>query len=276
MTTIQTPARPPAAAVGALRVTVPRLISSEWLKFRSLRSTFFSLLAAFVVTIGLGALFCYGVASRWDRMGPSEHANFDPTQTSLAGIYLAQLAIGVLGVLMISGEYSTGMIRASMAAAPKRLPVLGAKAIVYAAVALVFSVVTAFIAFSVGQAILSTKDIQVSLSDPGVVRAVVGAALYLTVIGLLGIALGALLRSTSGAISTLFGVILVVPILASFLPSDWASHINKYLPSNAGQAILAVKMGENSLGPWTGFAVFCGYAAAALIAAGILLRRRDV
>jgi ABC-2 type transport system permease protein len=257
-------------------VTMPRLVSSEWVKIRSIRSTYYSLLSTAVLWIGLGALFCYGAIAQWDQTDAADRATFDPTRTSLAGVFLAQLAIGVLGVLAVSGEYSTGMIRASMAAAPKRLPVLWSKSIVYAATAFGVSLVTAFAAFGLGQAILSSKDIQASLSDPGVLRAVIGAALYLTVVGLLGIGLGALLRSTAGAISALFGLLLVVPILANFLPSGWGDTVTKYLTSNAGTAIMSVKPDADTLAPWTGFAVFCGYAAAAIIAAAVLLRKRDV
>jgi ABC-type transport system involved in multi-copper enzyme maturation permease subunit len=276
MTTVQRPAYAPATGIGPLRVTLPRLVSAEWIKLRSVRSTPFSLLAAAVIWVGLAALFCYGEVMNWDQMSAAERARFDPTRTSLAGIFLTQLAIGVLGALALSGEYSTGMIRASMAAAPKRLPVLWSKSIAYATVTFVASLVTALVAFAVGQAILSEKDIQASLSDPGVLRAVFGAALYLSAVGLLGMALAALLRGTAGAISALFGLLLVVPILANFLPTDWAEHINKYLPSNAGTAIMSVRMDNDTLAPWTGFAVFCGYAVASLAAAAMLLRKRDV
>jgi ABC-2 type transport system permease protein len=258
-------------------VTMPRLVSSEWVKIRSVRSTGYSLLAAVVLWIGLGTLFCYGALSEWDQESAAERASFDPTRTSLAGLYLAQLAVGVLGVLAITGEYSTGMIRASMAAAPKRLPVLWSKSIVYSLVVFVVSLVTAFVTFTVGQSILSSEDIQASLSDPGVLRAVIGAALYLTVIGLLSIGLGALLRSTAGAISTLFGLLLVLPILASFLPGDWGDQVEKYLPSSAGTAIMSARVDTAELlAPWTGFAVLCGYAVVTLAAAAVLLRKRDV
>lgn len=264
MTLVQIAIKP-----GTLRVTLPRLISAEWVKIRSVRSTPYSLLATVVLWVGLGALFCAGAVAESDQTS-------DPTRTSLAGVFLAQLAVGVLGVLAISGEYSTGMIRASMAAAPRRLGVLGSKSIVYAAVVLVVSLATSFTAFSIGQAILSSEDMQASLSDPGVPRAVVGAALYLTVVGVLGIALGTLLRSTAGAISTLFGLLLILPILANFLPSGWGDEVQKYLPGTAGTAVMVVRVDGGTLAPWTGFAVFCGYAAAAIIAAAVLLRKRDV
>jgi ABC-2 type transport system permease protein len=255
---------------------LPRLVAAEWIKIRSVRSTLLTLLTAAVVWVGLGALFCYGVLTEWDRQSAAERTTFDPTRTSLAGVFLAQLAVGVLGVLAMSGEFGTGMIHASMAAAPRRLPVLWAKSIVYAVVVLGVTLVTALAAFGIGQAVLSGKDIQASLSDPGVPRAVVGAALYLTAVGLLGVTLGALLRSTAGSISALVGLLLILPILASNLRGEWGDTVNKYLPSNAGTAIMSVRDDPEVLAPWAGFAVFVLYVAAAMAAAAILLRKRDV
>ena len=188
-------------------------------------------------------------------------------------MFLAQLAIGVLGVLLISGEYSTGMIRATLAAVPKRLPVLWAKAGVFSVVAAVLMIAASFAAFLGGQALLGSHG--TTLAGAGVTRAVVGAGLYLTVVGLLGIALGFIIRNTAGAIATLFGVLLVLPVLGEVLPSTWAKHITPYLPSNAGQAVMSVHQAPGDLAPWTGFAVFCCYAAAAIIAGAVLLRRRD-
>lgn len=260
----------------ALAVTLPRLVAAEWVKLRSVRSTPLTLLASLALMISLGVLVCSGVAIQWAEMDAAERASFDPTRTSLAGAYLAQLAVGALGVLAITGEYSTGTIRASMAAAPRRLPVLWAKTIAYAAATFVASLVTALVAFGFGQAVLSGKDIGASLGDPGVPRALVGAALYLTMVGLFGIGLGTVLRSTAGALSTLFAVLLVLPILASFLPADLASHVEKYLPSNAGMAIMSAREIPGTLAPWSGFALFCVYTAAVLVAGAYVLRRRDV
>jgi ABC-type transport system involved in multi-copper enzyme maturation permease subunit len=249
-------------AVEHHEVTQGRVLASEWIKLRSLRSTVYTLLAAIVMTIGLGMLFAGVMANRWAQLDPAELARFDPAGVSLRGVFLAQLAIGVLGVLLISGEYSTGMIRATLAAAPKRLPVLWAKAGLFAVVAAVLMIAASFAAFLGGQA-------------TGVARAVVGAGLYLTVVGLLGVGLGFIIRNTAGAIATLFGVLLVLPVLGEVLPSTWAKHITPYLPSNAGQAVMSVHQAPGELAPWTGFAVFCGYAAASIIAAAILLKRRD-
>lgn len=268
-----TPTRPPASS--HKKVTQARVLLSEWTKIRSLRSTIFSLLAAIVFIVGLAVLVPMVTVSHWPPRDPREALGFDPTTRTLSGIFLAQLAIGVLGVLLITGEYATGMIRATFAAVPARLPVLWAKAAVFAAVTLVLMVPTVLGAFLIGQSILTSKHLQTNLSNPGVLRAVIGAALFLTVVGLLGIGLGALLRNTAGGISTLFGLLFVLPIIVRFLPSSWSDPINKYLPSNAGEAITHVHPDPTLLAPWTGFGLFCGYAAVVLIAAAISLRRRD-
>jgi ABC-type transport system involved in multi-copper enzyme maturation permease subunit len=234
------------------------------------------LLAALAITIGLGVLISWGRASHWDQEGPIERLSFDPTLTSLSGIFLAQLAVGVLGVMIISGEYSTGMIRATIAAVPRRLPVLWAKVAVFAVVTFALMTVASATAFAGGQAMLSSKHISTTLSHPGVLTAVIGGGLYLTVVGVLGVALGAVLRSTAGGIAILVALLLVLPILVRFLPSTWREHIDRYLPSSAGQSIIQVVRDPSSLAPWTGFALFCGYALAALACAAVLLRRRDV
>lgn len=256
-------------------VTQARVLHSEWIKMRTLRSTFYTLLAGMVALIGFGVLFCAVTASRWPHMSARERGDFDPSLTSLRGFFLAQLAVGVLGVLMITGEYATGMIRASLAAVPRRLPVLWAKAGLYAAVTWVLMTAGALIAFLIGQALLSPRHIGTSLSDPGVVRVVLGAGLYLTVVGLLGVAIGALVRNTAGGIATVFGLLLVLPALAEALPSSWSDHVNQFLPSNAGQSLIALHREAHTLAPWTGFGVFCLYAVAALAGAAVLLKRRD-
>jgi ABC-type transport system involved in multi-copper enzyme maturation permease subunit len=265
-------ARPGAAVY---KVTQRRVIRSEWTKLRSLRSTLFAMVAAVAFVIGLGILISWANAAHWSKASPRDRLTFDPTNVSLSGLYLAQLAIGVLGVLMFSGEYGTGMIRATMSAVPKRLPVLWAKALVFCTVTFVLMTISSFVAFLGGQAMLSSQHIQTSLSHPAVLRAVVGGGLYLVIVALLGVALGALVRSTAGGIATLFGILLVLPLIVRFLPSSWADTISPYLPSSAGQAIFVVMRDPTTLAPWNGFLLFCGYAAVALAAAAVVLVRRD-
>jgi len=251
------------------------VIASEATKFRSVRSTWWTLLCTAAMMVGFGVLFCYAYVARFDRLDARERLLFDPTLHSLRGLFLAQLAVGVLGVLIVTNEYATGMIRNTFAAVPQRSAVLAAKLVVFSAAALVVTTVSSFAAFLVGQSILSQKHVQASLSDPGVLRAVIGAALYLVGIGVLGVGLGVLLRRTAGAIATLVGLILVLPILAQALPSPWNTDVAKLLPDGAGQAILQVHHTTDSLSPLIGFALFCGYLAVILTAAFITLARRD-
>jgi ABC-2 type transport system permease protein len=262
-------------SVATIRVTQARVMLSEWTKLRSLRSSVLSLLAAVVFILGFSALVPAVIAAHWPPHDPADALSFDPTAVSLAGVFLAQLAIGVLGVLVVTGEYASGMIRATFAAVPRRLPVLWAKAVVFGTTALVVSVPAVIVAFLIGQSILSSQQIDTSLGSTGVLRAVIGTALYLTVVGVFGLALGALIRNTAGAIATLFGALFVLPVIVHFLPSSWSDRISKYLPSDAGQAVTRVHHETNTLSPWVGLLVFALYAAVALIAAGVALRRRD-
>ncbi|HEY1488712.1 MAG TPA: ABC transporter permease [Micromonosporaceae bacterium] len=260
---------------GALAVTQPRVVQSEWIKLRSLRSTVYTLIAAVGMTVGLGILFCSVLVARWGDMSPADRAGLSPVDFSLRGSFLAQLAVGVLGVLLITGEYTTGMIRATISAVPRRLPVLWAKLGTFAVVGSVVLIAAAVVAFLSGQAILSSKGIGVSLFEHNVVRVVIGTGLYLTLVGLLGMVLGFIIRNTAGAITALFGIILILPVLGDVLPPDWAKHIVPYLPSVAGQGVMALHTDPGSLAPWTGFALFAGYVAVGVVGAALSLRRRD-
>jgi len=255
-------------------VTQLRVFRSEWTKLRSVRSTRWSLVAAVGFTIGIAALACAVVSHHWPHMSAQDRADFHPLDPNLAGVQLAQLALGVLGVLVITAEYSTGMIRASMTAVPHRLPVLWGKAVVYGIVTLALMVPSVLIAFVVGESIFSGRHINVAFTDPGVARAVIGAALYLTVIGLFGLGLGAIVRNTAGGIALFSGLMFVLPPLMNVLPTSWNNAASPYLPLSAGQAIMSTTSG-NHLSPWVGFALLCGYAAAALAIASVLLVRRD-
>jgi len=259
---------------GDQRVTQVRVIRSEWTKLRTLPSSAWSLLAAAVLIVGFGALYS-GVRVTRPPQDPAAIASFDPTAVSLSGLQLAQLAIGVLGALLITGEYATGMIRTSFAAVPHRLPVLWGKAIGYALAVLALSVPATFAAFLVGQSILSSEHLDTTLGQPGVARAVLGGALYLAAVGLLGLGLGALLRGTAAAVGALFGLLFAPQILVGFLPSTWSDHVYGYLPAPAGIAITNLRPDPTSLAPWTGFGVFCLYTAILLALAAWRLRRQD-
>jgi ABC-2 type transport system permease protein len=268
MATIEVP-------VGVLPVTQPRVARSEWTKLFSLRSTRFSLAATLLLVIGIGLLACIVFESRWAHLSVGDKHDFHPLSVSLAGINFAQLAIGVLGVLVITGEYSTGMIRSTLAAVPTRLPVLWAKAAVFAAVAFAISLPATVLVFLVGQAILSGEHINIALSHPGVERALIGAPLFLTAMGLFGLGLGAIIRSTAGGIAALAAIVFVLPPIVGLLPTSVANSIDPYLPSNAGGAVWTINPDPGTLAPWAGFGVFCAYVAISIAVAAVLLVRRD-
>lgn len=259
-----------------LRVTQARVLLSEWTKFRSLRSTVYTLLSAVVLAVGIGALFSAVTASQYHTFGAADRAAFSPVATSLDGTLFAQVAIGVLGVLLICGEYTTGMIRSSLTAVPKRLPVLWAKLGVFAGVVLAVTMVSSFVSFFLGQALLSGHHLDVSISSPGALRSVIGAGLYMTVAGMIGIALGTILRNTAAGISTFVAAFFVIPPLTGLLPASWSSHFVQYLPSNAGEAIYGgTRALANPLAPWTGLSVLCVYAAVLIGVAAWRLRSVD-
>jgi ABC-2 type transport system permease protein len=266
----RTPARP------VYRVTGRRVLSSEWAKLWSLRSTW--------ITLALGLLFlvAFGLiaASRYKSDVGSGHMDPDFAQStavslSLFGTNFAQLALGVLGVLVTAGEYSTGVIRSTLAAVPRRLPVLWSKALVYGLVALVVGTLGVFVAFLFGSEIVSGTPAAMGFSHAGVVRSLLGAGLYLGLVGVIGTALGALLRSVAGGISVLVASMMLVPGLVSLLPSSWQGDISPYLPSNAGQSMFALTHDSTALSPAVGLLVFLGWAALALAGAAYRLVRSD-
>jgi len=260
----------------AARVTQRRVALSEWTKLRSLRSTWYTLLITVVATIGFGVIASAAAAGRWSSMSVADKASFDPLSTSLLGVDFGVLAIGVLGVLLITGEYSTGMVRSTFAAVPTRLPVLWAKIGVFALVGFAVALPSTLIAFFAGQAFLSSQHIQIAFSHSGVAGAVLGSAVYLMLVGLFGLGLGTILRNTAAGIATFAAVMFVIPPLVGILPSSLANAIDPYLPSNAGAAIMDITAHAHTLAPWAGLAVFAGYCAATLAAGAVVLMRRDV
>ncbi|HEX3803623.1 MAG TPA: hypothetical protein VHV75_12370 [Solirubrobacteraceae bacterium] len=256
------------------KVTQPRVINSEWIKLWSLRSTRWTLLVA-VVSMVFGIVIAAIDMSRWATISAHDKATFSAIDTSLAGYHFAQLAIGVLGVLVVTGEYTTGMIRSSFMAVPKRLPVFWAKLLVFASVTFVLMLVSAFLAFFISQAVLTHEHVNVTIGHPHALRAVVGDALFLTALAIFCVSLGALIRNTAGGIAAFAGIMFALPGINGILPTSLHNAINPYLPSNAGAAILTDRPSSHWPSPWGGFGVFCAYAAITLIAAVILLKRRD-
>jgi ABC-2 type transport system permease protein len=270
----------PTAGIGldlprtAGRVTFAGALRSEFTKIRSVRSTYWALLAMFVVVVGFGALASYGAATH-NPGGPE----FDPTRQSLAGLYIGQLIIGVLGVMVISSEYSTGMIRTTLTTNPHRGVMIAAKGVVFTVMAFVASVLTAFAAFFLGQALMSSHHLSTTIGSPNVLRAVIGGALFLTACGVLAFGLGLLLRHTAAGIGAMVGLLFVVTILVNFLPTSWQNDIDKWVPALAGGQVWMVRAqppgATPMFGPWPSFAVLCGWAALAVVSAVVLFRRRD-
>lgn len=264
------------AAVRRGRVTQARVIRSEWTKLWTLRSTRWSLLVAFIAMAGLGPLIAAAQMGRWDRLSLHERLAYDAVNTGVGGYHLAQLAIGVLGVLIITGEYTTGMIRSSLMAVPRRLPVLWAKLIVFAVVTFVVMLVAALISFYAVQAIVTQHHLQTTLGAPGALRTVIGSALFMTVLSGLCIGLGGLLRNTAGGIAAFVALLFVLPGISAILPSSLNDAVSPYLPLNAGTTIAAHSFDSaHHLSTWGGFALFCGYAVVALAGAAVVLLRRD-
>jgi ABC-2 type transport system permease protein len=264
----------PAAFRG--RVTQRRVARSEWTKLWSLRSTRWSLLAAVVSMVAIGILISAVQMSRWSTLSVHDRSTFDSIDVGVGGYHLAQLAIGVLGVLVISGEYSTGMIRSSLMAVPKRLPVLWAKLGVFSAVTFVLMLAASFASFFAVQAIVTSHHVNHTIGDPHALRAVVGTALFLTVLGALGLGLGALIRNTAGGIAAFVGLLFVLPGITALLPASTGDAITPYLPLNAGTTVASSTFDSpHHLSTWGGFAVFCGYTAVVIALAALRMARRD-
>jgi ABC-2 type transport system permease protein len=249
------------------------ILRSEFCKLRSVRSTFWTLFAAVAFNVGLAALAAIFIPG---HLSAHDKESVDAIRLSLAGLHLSQIAVGVLGVLVITSEYGTGMIRATLSAVPQRRLVLAAKAVVFAATALIVGIFSSFAAYFAFQAFLSGDSLWVSIGDPGVLRAVTGGGLYLAVLGLLGLGLGAIIRVNAGAIAALFGLLFVPSILIDLMPHSWQTTIGPYIPMEAGsQIFVAARHDAGSLGAWTGFGVFCLYALIALTVGFVLINHRD-
>jgi ABC-2 type transport system permease protein len=259
--------------VNAQPVTLRRVIRSEWIKFWTIRSTWFVLGGAMLGMLVLALIVAYNTRHLTSNLQPNDIA---PSST-LQGYYLGQLLIGALGVLFVSGEYSTGMIRSTLVAVPRRLPVLWAKLAVFVAVAATSMIAVSVVAFLCAQALLSHYRTGFSLADPGVLRVVIGTGIYLTLVGVIGGALGWIVRSTPGALVAYFGLILVLPLLFGEALGNWGKEVAQFLPDQAG-ASFSTSIPESpsySLSPWVGLLVLIAWVVLALAVAAGVLRRRD-
>jgi len=254
-------------------------LRSEFTKIRSVRSTYWTLLALLAVSVGIGAAISAQTASGWSNTPPAARTPLDATQLSIAALLiLGQLVIVVLGALVLTSEYSTGMIRTSLIAMPRRIVLYVAKAVAFAAVALVVSLVTAFIAFFLGQSLLASTHQSATLAGHDVLRALIGSALYITLCGLFAFAAAAIIRNTAATITAMIGLLFVIPVLENLLP--WRNDLVRWLPSSAARAISVTVWNsgpQNShlFSPWGQFAVFAVYTAVLLVVGGILFRKRD-
>jgi ABC-2 type transport system permease protein len=267
-------ARTPAVLPAVHRPGLAETLHSEFIKIRSVRSTYWTLLAQAVVSIAWAAFDCAGIVSHWPQ-----NQGFNPAHASLTGqVGIGELIIVTLGALVITSEYSTGMIRNSLTVMPRRGVLYAAKAIVFAAVSLVLSLITSFASFFTGQIILSGKHINTTLAHPFALRAVLLSAAVVTVFGLLAYGTGAIIRNTAGGITAILGVIFLIPMLAQALPSSWFQDLERWLPG--GSALTPISGGwahgaDHLFSAWGEFAVFCGYAAVLLAAGAWLFCRRD-
>jgi ABC-2 type transport system permease protein len=258
-------------------VTLASVTRSEWIKFRSVRSTAMGAIVFVVLTIGLGLLVTTLIRSHWATLPTEQKLVFDAVATSLAGTSLAQYAAGVIGSLFITAEYGSGAIRTTLAAVPQRLRLVAAKGVVLVASMLVLGEAVCFGAFFIGQRVYSglipaSTD---SLANSAVLRSVVLGGVYLTLLAVLGLALGLLLRSSPATISTFTGLVLVLPLIIFFLPSSLQDTLTKYEPSALGRAMMSSFPPDKFFGAWTALGVLVIYVAAALIAALVVFERRD-
>ncbi|MEO7060768.1 MAG: ABC transporter permease [Lapillicoccus sp.] len=253
------------------------LLSSEWTKIRSLRSTLWALLVLVAVSVGFTGLFTWLIISQWSTLGEQDRqvVRLDPVSQILgAGFQFSQLAVCVLGVLVITSEYSTGTISSTLLAVPRRTPVLAAKSLVFAALIFVVTEIAAIPSIILGAAILR-PEVSVTLISTAVLRSLLAAGLYMSVLGVFAIAIGGLLRHSAAAITGIIGFVLVLAPLALLLPGAIGKHIYAYLPTIAGEQVLRTTQQDNLLSPWAGFGVFCLWTAVLMLVAGFLLKRRD-
>ena len=257
--------------VDVQEVSLRRVVRSEWIKFWTLRSTVAVLAVAMLGMVVVGLLVAYNtrhLSSGLDR-------NDVVASAPLQGYYLGQLLIGALGVLFVTGEFSTGMIRATLTAVPRRLPVLWAKLAIFVAIVASTMIVMSVLAFLAAQALISHYRPGYSLSDPGALRVAVGTGVYLTLVGVIGVAIGWIVRSTPGAIVGYLGIVLVIPVLFGNVLGHWGKQVAKFLPSQAGGAFISILPDGPSLHPWVGLGVMAAWMVVLVAVAVVTLLRRD-
>lgn len=250
-------------------------VAAEWLKLRTLRSTRLATYLGVLAVLVIAAIAC-GVQAHQFNTDGGVGLGFDPVAQSLRPWFLGQLVLGTVGVLAITNEYGNAMITTTFMAMPRRREVLAAKAVVLGVAVLVVAEITSFVAFFMGQALLSSASAGISIADGGALRAVIGAGLYITLVALLGLGLGAMVRHTAGGVAALFGLLLLPTLLATALPSTWERAVRRYAPLNAGIEVFRVGGGgRDLLSPWIGFGVCAIWVAVALALGAWLIQVRD-
>jgi ABC-2 type transport system permease protein len=257
-----------------LRARPLDLVAAEWIKLRSLRSTYLVLIAAAVIAPGIGLLVCNVDAGQWPRMAPGQRAGFDPMADAFTGFAVAQLLFAAIGVLAVTGEYSSGLIRTTFTAVPARRAVLAAKAAVAGLITAATGLGAALISFAAGQAILSGQHIGISLGHPGAVRAAIAAGVFLGSVTLLGLGLGVLIRNAAGALSVIVIVLFLAPL---FLHGGghWIVEIGNALPGTAIRRLVSLRAWPGAPSVTESFLVMIAYPVAALAAAALAIQRRD-
>lgn len=290
MSTATAPAFRPARAAGNERVTFPRVVRSEWIKVTTLRSTVILLSITVVVMIGLAALYAWSTALTAEMvadnpaMGPDMGVGpgLDLQQMAYdapaSGLVFGQLLIAALAVVLIASEYTTGMIRSTMVAVPTRIPALLAKTLVTAAVAFAVGVAAAFASYFISQPLLAPENLEFGLDAPGVLASIINTGTFLALVAVMGVAIGALLRSTAGGVVTIIGLLFVLPIIVSLISglADWIPDAARFLPDSAGVQLVATQISDGDLTQLQGGLVMAAWAAGLLAAAALVVKKRDV
>jgi ABC-2 type transport system permease protein len=272
--------RPGAVPVLGVRAGIAGTLRSEFTKIRSVRSTYWSLILLVLAGFAWTVADCLGTAHNWPHMAAQDKIGFDATQTSVIGVaLLGQLVILVLGTLVLTSEYSTGMIRTSLTVMPRRAVLYWSKAAVFAAVAVVIALAASLAVFLVGQSLLHSTGESASLSQPGALRAVLLTAFFVALSGAMAYGMGAIVRNTAGGITASFGLVFLLPQLAKALPSSWYADVDRWLPG--GDMLPAITSSQSQLlnpnmfPAWGEFAVFAGYTIIMLGIGALLFSRRD-
>ncbi|HEY1824688.1 MAG TPA: hypothetical protein VGG21_01860 [Acidimicrobiales bacterium] len=256
-------------------ITFASTVRSEWLKFRSVRASIAGVIVTFVLTLGLAALVTALLRTHWATTSAATKLTFDPVSTSLVGVIFAQFAVGVIGALFVTSEYTSGSMRTTLTAVPKRVHLALSKLTVLVVAMVVVGEVASFASFLLGQSIYSGVVPTASLSDATVFRAVVMAGLYLTLLAAIAFGLGLIVRHSAACISIFVGALLVIPLIFDFLPQSWRNDGQKFLPSELGHSMIALSPAAHDFSTWTALIVLSIYGLVLVGVGAAVFARRD-